>query len=371
MTTIFIDVSQHDRGRHGGPLDWNAIRNAGYGTVMSARASYGDPAIFSPASPYFNETMANAKAAGYTCRGAYHNLIKGDQASVNRQVDLLRSTMDKYGGEWAMADVEAYEELKTNGLVPDWGTIQRFNDRWYQVESRVMAWYIARWFWRDYLKSPNLIGLRGPLINADYPGFTGAPANAYPQAKNTGRGFVSMGGRMPDIWQFGSTFTVPGASSLTDANAFEGTVSQLVKLLTGKTTGGNGMALTPEQEVMLRAQTSNAEHYLQSIFGLTENADYISDTVNWNNKVPNKLTPLLKEIAATLALVASKVDIDSTELEAIKQASTAGVLDALPKVVDAILAKMPANVMTREDVESAVRDAFAGGLAPDTDAPAA
>lgn len=50
---------------------------------------------------------------------------------------------------------------------------------------------------------------------------------------------------------------------------------------------------------------------------------------------------------------------------------TKSISDAMPGVVDALIAKLPANAMTREDVESAVRDAFAGGLAPDADAPVA
>jgi hypothetical protein len=37
----------------------------------------------------------------------------------------------------------------------------------------------------------------------------------------------------------------------------------------------------------------------------------------------------------------------------------------IPTVVDAIVARLPVDTMSRDEVEQAVRDAFSGGLAPD------
>jgi hypothetical protein len=247
---LFIDVSYHDWDRRGGALDWAAIAAAGLGGVMCARATYGDPQVFNPPSPHFGDYMAGAKAAGFTARGAYHNLVRGDAASVARQVDLLRSTMDRYGGEWAMADVEAYPELVTRNLVPDWGTVQRFHDRWYAVEPRVMAWYIAEWMWAGKLGSPSLAGLRGPLINANYKGGDGTPKQIYAAAgvagwaeyETTVNGVTRRSGRPPDIWQFTSTANVDGASDSTDCNAFRGSIAGLAAVLTGRTQGGDDMA---------------------------------------------------------------------------------------------------------------------------------
>ncbi len=377
MTALFIDVSHHDWDRRGSALDWNAIRNAGLGTVMSARASYGDPQIFNPPSPHFGDYMVSAKDAGFTCRGAYHNLIKGDQTSVNRQVDLLRSTMDKYGAEWAMADIEAYDELKANGLVPDWSTIQRFHDRWYQVDSRKMSWYIAHWFWRDYIGSPNLTGLRGALINADYPGVTGAPSTAYATAANTGRGFISMGGRMPDIWQFGSTLTVPGASSNTDCNVFKGTVSELVSLLSNGTSnvGSTDMPIIVRvnetgacwiSDGPSRSGIASMEHLkeLQSAWGVQlrgiPQALLSAHGVDLGASQP----PFTLSDAQM-----AQLGFNADDLVAVEASVTKGVMAAMPSVVDALMSKLPANTMTREDVEIAVRDAFKDGLAPDSDVP--
>jgi GH25 family lysozyme M1 (1,4-beta-N-acetylmuramidase) len=77
----------------------------------------------------------------------------------------------------------------------------------------------------------------------------------------------------------------------------------------------------------------------------------------------------LAAITTAVKAIAAKVDIDPAELEAIKQAAAAGVTATVPAIVpaivDAIVSRLPADAMTREDVEAAVRDAFAGGLAPD------
>lgn len=231
---VFVDVSQHDVARRGHPLDWPQIAAAGLGGVMCARATYGDPRGFSPSTFHFGELMSGAKAAGYTARGGYHNLIRGDQGSIDRQVDYLRRELDRYGAEWAMCDVEAYEELRTRGLVPRWSDVQRFHDRWYSVDGRVMAWYIATWVWQGVLGSPGLSGLRGPLINANYKGGDGDPAHIYAAAGgDAGPGWKPYGSRVPDIWQYTSSANVPGASHSTDCNSFRGSRDELHALLIG------------------------------------------------------------------------------------------------------------------------------------------
>src|SRR5262245_16863189 len=131
MAELFIDVSHHNRRRR--PIDWHAVAASGLDKIMLARATYGDPAGYSPTTYYFGEFMTDARAAGYTMRGGYHNLIHGDEASINRQVDWLRRELDRYDAEWAMADIEPYSELrpppKGNGLWPRWSDVQRFHDR--------------------------------------------------------------------------------------------------------------------------------------------------------------------------------------------------------------------------------------------------
>lgn len=235
--TLYVDVSHHDRDRRGSPLDWERIaQDTGQGTVMLARASYGDPAGYTPGTRFFAELQAGARDAGYTHRGAYHNLIRGDVASIARQVDYLRREMDATGCAWGMCDVEPYAALRENGLWPRWEDALRFRDRWAAVESRVMAWYIARWVWSGWLGQPDLTQLPGPLVNAHYPPATppATPERMYATAGGVdGPGWQSYGGRSPDMWQYTSVCSLEGASARTDLDAYRGSVTELVSLLGG------------------------------------------------------------------------------------------------------------------------------------------
>lgn len=239
MTVLYIDCSHHDWDRRGGNLDWTAVR-AATSPVMVARATYGDPGGWNRISRHFGDFQRGAAAAGFTLRGGYHNLVRGDAHSIARQVDWLRGELDLYGCTWAMADVEPYTELVTATMWPRWVDVQRFHDRWYQVESRIMAWYIPRWFWawRDKAPSlgqPDLRGLHGPLVQSHYAGGDGTPAQIYANAGgDAGTGWDDLyGGRYPDIWQFSAGADVAGASNSTDINAFRGTLAELGAVLTG------------------------------------------------------------------------------------------------------------------------------------------
>jgi hypothetical protein len=354
VTALFIDVSHHDWSRRGKAIDWRAVAAAGLGEVMCARATYGDPAGFNPQSPHFGDFMGAAASAGFVARGGYHNLIRGDQASINRQVDYLRSTLDRSGATWAMADVESYPELVKAGLVPRWQDVQRFHDRWYAVDDRVMAWYIARWKW-EQIGSPDLRGLRGPLFNASYGGGDGTAQAIYARyGAGSGPGWVSYGHRVPEVVQFTSTGNVPGASDNTDCNAFRGTTADLVAML-----NGTPPATTGDDEMLDKAQNDA----LSIAWGVA--AGMRDGTIDASTKKPIWLVTQVKAMAATLTLIASKIDIDPAELAAIHDAAQQGVADAATAITDAILAKLPADALTRDDVEQAVRDAFAGGLAPD------
>lgn len=235
MTALYVDVSHHDRERRGTPLDWHKVASAGLGTVMCARVTYGDPAGWHYDTPYACETLLNARSAGYVARGAYHNLVRGDDASIGRQVDWLRRRADTRDATWVMCDVEAYDELRTNGLVPRWADVVRFHDRWHTVDGRVCAWYIPRWVWSQYLGSPDVRHLRGPLVQSHYVASGGTAQQTYTSSGGDGgTGWDdSFGGRLPDIWQFTSQVSVPGLTDRTDVNAYRGTVAQLVATLNG------------------------------------------------------------------------------------------------------------------------------------------
>lgn len=234
MTTFWVDVSHHDRDRRRKPLDWAAIRKV-TSPAMCARATYGDPDGYNPSTRYFAEFQQGAKAAGFTLRGGYHNLIRGDAAGIARQVDYFRRELDALGCNWAMLDIERYPELVDNGLWPRWSDVERFRDRWGQVESRVLTYYLPKWLWADHLGSPDLRVLGGPLVASDYGDNDSlAPAPLYTsRGGDSGRGWTAYGHVTPAGWQFGSRCQVTGATGTTDINAHRGSIDQLAALLTG------------------------------------------------------------------------------------------------------------------------------------------
>ena len=251
MTIYLVDVSHHDRARRGRALDWAAIRRH-TSEAMIARATYGDPSGFSPDTRYFDEFQVGAKAAGFTLRGGYHNLVKGDAASISRQVDWFLRELDSHDCAWAMLDIERYPELVTNNLWPRWADVLRFRDRWAQVaDGRVLAYYLPQWLWSGHLGSPDLRALGGPLISSNYgSNLDGLPPAIYgARGGDSGAGWKPYGGVTPSIWQFGSDCDLPGASNKTDINAFRGSIDELRTLLTGaddmltKTEAGHLIAL--------------------------------------------------------------------------------------------------------------------------------
>lgn len=235
-TTFFVDVSQHDVSRRGKALDWKAIRQ-NTSQAMMARATYGDPQGFSPSTAYFSAFHKGARTAGMDLCGGYHNLIKGDQASINRQVEWFLRELDSVKADWAMLDIERYEELVANGLWPRFTDVLRFRDRWAKVAGGlVLTYYLPPWLWSGHLGSPDLRQLGGPLIASHYgSNLDGLPAAIYAaRGGDTGAGWKAYGHVTPDVWQFGSDCDLPGASNKTDINAYRGDLDSLRALLTGR-----------------------------------------------------------------------------------------------------------------------------------------
>ncbi|MEU3455220.1 hypothetical protein ABZ671_16740 [Micromonospora sp. NPDC006766] len=233
MTVIYVDLSHADWDRVQGKFNWPAVLKA-TSPVLCLRVTYGDPKGFNPPSRHALDMARGAAQAGFDTIGGYHNLIKGDQASTNRQVDYLRRSLDDIGAVWAMVDAERYPELVANGLWPRWTDIRRFVDRWNAVDHRLLTGYLPKWFWEGNLGRPDLRVLDMALVASNYGSNpTGAPGAVYAKAGgDSGPGWAAYGGVNPSIWQYGSNIACPGASRTTDCNAYRGTLAQLRALLT-------------------------------------------------------------------------------------------------------------------------------------------
>lgn len=219
MTLFYIDVSHYDWQRHNGNLDWPAIKAQGIDLVF-IRATYGDPNGYNPQTLYFKEMAQAAKAAGLKV-GGYHNLIRGDSASIKRQVTYFREQLALVGADYAMLDIEPYQSLIDNNLWPRLVDAEAFATEFNMQDPwRKLSVYLAQWVWSGYLSSADLRPLlgkaQGPLINANYRSYS-----------DTGPGWNAFGNVTPEIWQFTDKANVPGASTTTDMNAFKGSFTEL------------------------------------------------------------------------------------------------------------------------------------------------
>lgn len=233
MTSFYIDVSHYDFERLGKNLDWPTIKSNGIDTVI-IRATYGDPQIYNPETRHFVEMAQGAKKAGLNV-GGYHNLIRGDLASIQRQVQYFTDTLNSVDASFAMVDVEPYQALVDNGLWPRLSDAELFAQEFSNSNpDRKLAVYLPKWVWSGYLNSADLTTLmanaKGPLVSSNYPMGTMKAdfKELYAQSKgDVGPGWLSYGSVTPEIWQYSSNSMVPGASSVTDVNAFKGSTLDL------------------------------------------------------------------------------------------------------------------------------------------------
>lgn len=324
MTTFYTDLSHHDWNRAKGDMDFTQIKRETSGAVC-VRATYGDPQGTHYDTHHFGDMIKQAKAAGFTLLGGYHNLVKGDQASINRQVDWLRSELDRYGCNWAMVDVERFDELIQSGQYPRWDDVQQFHDRWHAVDDRVLAFYIPDWVWEASLGRHSLTGLKGPLVASEYGSnpSDGSAANLYArQGGDTSDKWHSYGGRVPEILQFGSNFVCDGASSKTDIDAFRGTFDQLKTLLLGKEDD-------MEQQDKLEFDTGNPDRKVGQQMADLENVR------NYEVSPTTKVSPLDPGPDSRLALLhanAAKVPGLVTDVAALKT-ETAAIASNVNKIL--------------------------------------
>lgn len=367
----FIDISHHNRQALGHPLDFAAVAAAGLTPVIMSRATYGDPQVFAPATLYFGEFMRAQAAAGFTCRGGYHNLIRGDAASIKRQVDFLRRELDTYSAEWAMADVEYYPELVANGLWPRFADVLRFQDIWYARDERVMSWYIPRWDWDGHLGRPDLRVLHGPLIGSAYEDNAHLPwRELYTHEVPDGvRAFDAYGGRTPEIGQIGSRVVVAGSDVNTDINIYRGPPEDLVALLTG-----GKMIWTDADRAVVREEVVNALNLAvpyqsagvatwATAHGWGRLSTRAAVEIAWQHTVA-ELAPL----PAAVAAIAAHAGLDPAELASVlaaaEQGAREGISESADDLINAIVARLNApgtGELTIADVESALRDVLVHG----------
>ncbi len=330
MTVHTVDVSHHDWDRANGRLDWARVAAAGIAAVC-VRATYGDPSGWQRASLHGRDMMRGARAAGLIT-GAYHNLVRGDSASIRRQVDWLRREMDAGSASWAMVDVERYAELLAAGMHPRIGDVRAWCARWAQVEDRQLLVYLPRWVWQ-HMGSPELASLGYPLVASDYgPNASGTPAELYrSRGGDGGRGWQAYGGVVPALWQYGSNARVPGLSAKTDINAYRGGVSALRALLTGDEDDVTPEDITKIKEAVLG--DGGIQQLLARVEALVSLREKVA--LGGGRTEVNQLAAALSadvardgQLAAAVQALAADPDLDVTVLAERLAAALAGALPA-------------------------------------------
>lgn len=327
MTQYLVDVSHHDRNRRGKPIDWAAVKRAGF-IAACVRTTYGDPGGVSYATPYVGESIRGSRAAGLIT-GSYHNLIRGSEASINRQVAWMRSEMDKHGSTWAMLDVERYEELLSQNLEPRISDVRAFCRRWKQTDKRALLLYLPKWVW-GHMGNPDLSSCGVPLVASDYGSNLSGTASALYAGRggDTGRGWASYGGARVAIWQFGSNGKVPGCSSKTDVNAFRGTASELRTLL-GQ--GAGDMELT---DIVYERTNPDGTKVNRSVRNILGSLDV------WALRNDQRIASVQAQIATLLQEMSDDPEIDvqlTPEQVELLGAKVATLVPSASSIADAVL----------------------------------
>lgn len=173
--------------------------------------------------------LAAARDAGIPVIGAYWFCHNADDpvAEADRMVaraDADESWWREFPGWFWMADCE------TEGAEgkPARAWIQRFADRLVATTGRVVLVYASRGQYGD-----TLAGLTHPLWNAAYPSDRQAGfVDLYPGDSKSG--WTAYSGQTPALWQYSSSATIAGRTTC-DANAFRGTLDDLLALIGAKT----------------------------------------------------------------------------------------------------------------------------------------
>lgn len=225
MTIHGWDSSHYDWER--GSMDLAAAKRDGI-VFATHKVSEGG----SYADPQFAAFASRARAAGMPLIGGYCVNRRGDQRP---QVDWFIKQLDAKSPWWRDGDFLVQldcERWSRDGVVyayePRLYEIQawcdyfvaRTNGRWVPIV------YAPRWVYGDTLR-----GLPYPLWASDFgKNPTVAYRAAYPG--DTSSRWVAYSGQTPAILQYGSRTTI-GSQTICDANAYRGTLPELVALTQG------------------------------------------------------------------------------------------------------------------------------------------
>lgn len=218
MTLFYPDVSNNNwRTTHDAINFLSKLAGEGFAAVchkVTEGASYRDP--------YWPAVRDWCKTNGMLLIG-YHYVRTGDPAT---QARLYRDHV----GDLSIPCMLDFED-GSGDITQFWAVVKAFN----AVGIEIALSYLPRWYWRDHIGAPPLVGVPG-LVSSAYPGGGGYASALYEWGGgNQGSGWAAYGGVSPVVWQFSDRATVAGIP--VDVNAFRGSLDDFKKVL-GITPGG-------------------------------------------------------------------------------------------------------------------------------------
>jgi hypothetical protein len=213
MTLYGIDIAKYQAG-----IGLAEVKKEGF-TWVEARCSTGYKG--QPIDPDFAGFKAAAKKAGLLFV-AYHFLYPSHVTSIKEQAaNCAKAVSDKTCP--IMID---HEPDGQTAPIPSVADAVNFAAAMRGLGYYVPFWYLPHWVWQR-LGSPHLPRTNMSLIASSYVAGTGPASSLYPGKSHWP---APYGGVTPVIWQFTDQAEVAGRK--VDADAFEGTVTQLKAYLT-------------------------------------------------------------------------------------------------------------------------------------------
>jgi hypothetical protein len=211
-----------DTSHYDGPITGAVARLAYTQGIRFATAKIGEGAAYD--DPADGTALANLRAAGMRVLGGYYVVRSTPSPAVQVARCIALADRDEpwwrdFPGWFWQVDLERWP---TDSVKPAQGIA--FGDQLRAVTGRGVLMYASHGQYGD-----SLAAWDGDLWNANYRTNRQAPfADLYPG--DSSPGWDAYSGRVPAILQYASTATIGGLTTC-DANAFRGTVDDLLALI--------------------------------------------------------------------------------------------------------------------------------------------
>ena len=265
--------------------------------------------------------------------GAYWVLYPGNPVG---RADAFLSRLDSQCWGWRdgpfilQADCEKWNN--DPATVPSVGEINAFCDRLVAKMPKLRpVGYLPDWVYGD------ISGFRYPLWSSKYVNGSGPYRSLYPG--DSASQWAAYGGKSPLILQYSSAATIGGQTTC-DANAYRGTLAELVALLAPG--WADDMALSSDDKAWIHNDIKTLLEQDGAVArGLRQQPNNLSDT---------ERTRLTDVIAGRLTPIIQSVDTDEAAVTAgVVQGVLSGLAaadGAAETIADAVMAALPDNLAT-------------------------